>query len=239
MAELVVAPAAVARPQPELAVGPELQLPAVVVVRPRCAGWRAAAARTPGRRRRIGGRARYSRTWISPGGPARRRRGLRRRSARRSRSRARRPPRAARARSPRDSVIDGQVEQRRGERPSPSRITRTCARLLGHEHARRVTRRGAVAYGRRRRSRRPSPAPAPPERPARHASQAAISAPPHAHPSGSSGSPRASHRQQASRHRVRLIARAAERVGGHRRAPADAAVEDDRRLAVDRLRLRR
>ena len=37
----------------------------------------------------------------------------------------------------------------------------------------------------------------------------------------------------ASRHRVRVIARPPERVGGHRRPPADAADEHHRRLALE------
>ena len=37
---------------------------------------------------------------------------------------------------------------------------------------------------------------------------------------------------------MRVPAGAAEGVGGHPRARAEAAVEDDRRVAVDRLRLR-
>src|SRR4051794_10917425 len=43
--------------------------------------------------------------------------------------------------------------------------------------------------------------------------------------------------EDAAGQRVRLVAGAAERVRGHRRAPADTADEHDRRVAVDARRL--
>ena len=66
MAELVVASAAVTRAEPQPAVGPELQLPAVVVARVRVPDRQ---EQPPGRRVGDVGIAAerwYSRTWISP-----------------------------------------------------------------------------------------------------------------------------------------------------------------------------
>src|SRR3954462_6613797 len=44
--------------------------------------------------------------------------------------------------------------------------------------------------------------------------------------------------QQSSGHRVRVVARLPKRVRGHRRPSAHPAVEDDRCLTLDRVRLR-
>src|SRR5690242_4673691 len=44
--------------------------------------------------------------------------------------------------------------------------------------------------------------------------------------------------QQSSGHRVRVVARLPKRVRGHGRPSTYPAVEDDRRLAMDRVRLR-
>ena len=181
VAELVVAAAAVARRQPQLPVGPELQLPAVVVlglvVRDR-------EQQPPGRR--VGDVGRPPSAGTRAPGSRRRSRSVARRSARRQVRRrspgAKAHARAARARRPSDCVIE--VRSRNGvastvavaDHAAPARPARS--RTAARRHRAR-----AVDVGRRGEVADLAPAPAPPARARRARSAApAISAPPHAHP---------------------------------------------------------